>query len=111
MKCLVLLLASVAMFFSGAGMETGAARASAATSLAYSRRPDWRYARHGGRWWYWTPSNRWVVWLGGRWVPYRVGIFSSRGYGYGRGGYWNGPSRYRMGYRGYGPRPFRGRRY
>jgi hypothetical protein len=29
---------------------------------------SWRYKQHDGRWWYWLPSNRWVVWMDGRWV-------------------------------------------
>jgi hypothetical protein len=29
---------------------------------------QWRYQQHDGRWWYWLPSNRWVVWSDGRWV-------------------------------------------
>ncbi len=29
---------------------------------------SWRYRKHDGKWWYWLPSNRWVVWDGNRWV-------------------------------------------
>jgi hypothetical protein len=29
---------------------------------------QWRYRQHEGRWWYWLPSNRWVMWQDGRWV-------------------------------------------
>jgi uncharacterized protein YkwD len=28
----------------------------------------WRYRWHQGRWWYWLPENRWVVWVNGRWM-------------------------------------------
>ncbi len=28
----------------------------------------WRYKQHNGQWWYWLPSNRWVVWTDGRWM-------------------------------------------
>jgi hypothetical protein len=28
----------------------------------------WRYRQHEGRWWYWLPSNRWVMWDDGRWI-------------------------------------------
>jgi hypothetical protein len=34
-----------------------------------------RYRRHNGRWWYWMPDNRWVVWQRNSWVPYRPGMF------------------------------------
>jgi uncharacterized protein YkwD len=35
---------------------------------AKSQDETWRYRWHEGRWWYWLPSERWVVWLDGRWV-------------------------------------------
>jgi hypothetical protein len=38
-----------------------------------------RYRRHNGRWWYWLPENRWVVWQRGAWVPYAPGMFADRG--------------------------------
>lgn len=28
----------------------------------------WRYRQHDGHWWYWLPSNRWVVWSDGSWI-------------------------------------------
>lgn len=28
----------------------------------------WRFRRHQGQWWYWLPSEKWVVWNGERWV-------------------------------------------
>jgi hypothetical protein len=31
---------------------------------------DWRYVWHEGRWWYWMPSNRWMVWTDSRWAPF-----------------------------------------
>ena len=33
----------------------------------------WRFRWHNGQWWYWQPSNRWVVWNNGRWIPYEPG--------------------------------------
>jgi hypothetical protein len=30
----------------------------------------WRYKQHDGLWWYWLPSNNWVYWTDGKWVPY-----------------------------------------
>jgi hypothetical protein len=32
--------------------------------------PDWHYRWHEGRWWYWMPDSRWMVWTGATWVPY-----------------------------------------
>ena len=31
---------------------------------------SWRYRRHGGLWWYWLPSEKWVYWTGDRWTSY-----------------------------------------
>lgn len=28
----------------------------------------WRYKLMGTQWWYWQPSNRWVVWNGSEWI-------------------------------------------
>ena len=28
----------------------------------------WRFQQHQGSWWYWTPSNTWVVYSGSRWI-------------------------------------------
>jgi hypothetical protein len=42
-------------------------------TAAGSRAPEsngWRYRKHNGQWWYWLPSNHWVVWVGDKWVPY-----------------------------------------
>lgn len=30
----------------------------------------WRYRFYRGRWWYWTPAQRWDVFDGRRWAPY-----------------------------------------
>jgi hypothetical protein len=35
-----------------------------------------RYRHHNGRWWYWMPDNRWVVWQRNTWVPYSSGMFA-----------------------------------
>jgi hypothetical protein len=32
---------------------------------------SWRYVRHGNAWWFWLPSNEWVVWNEVRWVAPR----------------------------------------
>ena len=51
----------------------------AATSApqAQSSNDDWRMKRHNGRWWYWQPSNQWVVWHQQQWVPYKPGMFAA----------------------------------
>lgn len=53
--------------------------------------PDetWRFRRHQGRWWYWLPSEKWVVWNGERWVspPALVSTQPSSG----RGGHYAYP--------------------
>jgi hypothetical protein len=30
----------------------------------------WRYRFHEGRWWYWMPDQRWMVYENGRWVEF-----------------------------------------
>jgi hypothetical protein len=48
------------------------AQDSASGQLRASQPDDaWRYRRHGGRWWYWLPSEKWVYWTGDRWTAYR----------------------------------------
>ncbi len=42
--------------------------AQAATTLK-TVTPDWHYRWHEGRWWYWMPENKWMVWTGSTWVP------------------------------------------
>ena len=64
-------------------------------------------------WWYWLPSNKWVVWLNDKWVPYDSPQYTElqaarpqRAYSYNRSGDSNrgmwGPIRYnRYGQREY----------
>jgi hypothetical protein len=45
--------------------------APAATERGAPSGPDaWRYRRQDGLWWYWLPSDSWVYWTDGKWVPY-----------------------------------------
>jgi hypothetical protein len=39
----------------------------------------WRFRWHDGLWWYYTPDRSWVVWQGGRWLPYQRGALYARG--------------------------------
>jgi len=69
----------------------------------------WRYRRHGGLWWYWLPSEKWVYWTGDRWTGYEARTYSEfraarpqRNYSYPADqGNW-GPVRYN----GYGQRQY-----
>jgi hypothetical protein len=36
----------------------------------------WRFKRHEGLWWYWLPSEKWVIWNGDAWVPYSPEVFA-----------------------------------
>ncbi len=40
----------------------------------------WRYCWHNGRWWYWMPDNKWVVWTGATWIPYERFVAQTGGY-------------------------------
>jgi hypothetical protein len=86
------------------------------------REDAWRYRRHNGLWWYWLPSERWVVWIDGAWVDYEPGMLSPGGryfrYGQprarvrvyiGDGGYYG--DYYPYGYRWGGYDPYYGPRF
>jgi hypothetical protein len=49
-----------------------AATSSQAAPAEKSQGETWRYRQHQGLWWYWLPSNKWVYWTDGRWVPYEA---------------------------------------
>jgi hypothetical protein len=66
--------------------------ATASGSPAAQQNDAWRYKYHQGQWWYWLPSESWVVWNGQSWDPYRPGGQQSvarpqRNYSYNSGGY------------------------
>lgn len=44
--------------------ETNRATAGAAEKSGDS----WRFVRYNNQWWYYLPSNQWLVWNGGRWI-------------------------------------------
>ena len=43
---------------------------SSAAGAEKSQGETWRYRKHQGMWWYWLPSDSWVYWTDGKWVPY-----------------------------------------
>jgi len=71
----------------------------------------WRYKWHHGVWWYWTPQDRWVVWMNNQWQPYAAELFSSGPapstysgptHGYGSSGYGYSGSTFEHGRSSYG---------
>ncbi len=82
-----------------------------ATTAAVNVNNNWRYRRHNGRWWYYTPQRSWMVWDGGAWNPYQSGsnFYVGRGYN----GYYGGPAYYGRanGYYGPGYNGYYGRGY
>ncbi len=83
--------------------STPAAAAQADSEQAPIQTPDtqstnpggekWRFRQHQGLWWYWLPSEKWVYWHEGKWVPYDAASYAelrrsqpARQYSYFRGG-------------------------
>ncbi len=51
-------------------------------SVMGDNRPDpWRYRFENGRWWYWTPQNRWMIYNNGQWADYVPAPSYAVGYG------------------------------
>src|ERR1051325_7180905 len=71
------------------------------------RNDQWRYRYYRGRWWYWLPSQRWVIWTGYAWVPYYPNSYATYysnpypTYNYSRPYYYGDGYRYDRPYRGY----------
>lgn len=79
---LLILFGALAQFGEPPGAETNSTRSSAplpagalrarrlrSPSITTERFDDaWRYLFHQGRWWYWSPSERWSYFDGKRWV-------------------------------------------
>ena len=81
-----------------------------AVDVASSRADRWRYKWHNGQWWYWLPSERWVIWVDDRWEDYLPPAPAAvTTYSYPRQTYYRVPTQtyysypYRSSYRGYGP--------
>ena len=51
-----------------AGTNQGQAAAAGAQAGQQNRGEQWRYRRFNGQWWYYLPSNRWMVWNGNAWT-------------------------------------------
>ena len=47
-------------------IQAGAARVQTRGQMRDAN--AWRYRWYAGRWWYWMPDNRWMVWTGDRWI-------------------------------------------
>jgi hypothetical protein len=44
------------------------------TNFINDNRPDpWRYRVDNGRWWYWAPDNRWMLYDNNQWTNYQPG--------------------------------------
>jgi len=103
--------------------STGEVITRVTTTTTTTNGDSWRWKRYNNEWWYWLPSNRWVVYRYGNWVSpdavvttysdgyYGDGYYGNNGY-YGTGYYGNGYNRpyygnsyyngwYGTGYRGY----------
>jgi hypothetical protein len=69
---LVLATVSVAGDVQAGNAGRGQLAATAATigpTVATSvTQENWRYVRYEGRWWYWTPTSRWMYFENGRWA-------------------------------------------
>ena len=56
------------------GTVTAAPNAAAGARTAIPAAPEnWRYRNQNGQWWYYTPSNSWMIWNGNAWGPYTPG--------------------------------------
>jgi hypothetical protein len=80
-----------------------AQQGTASGPQASQQNDAWRFKYHAGQWWYWLPSERWVVWNGQSWTPYSAASQPSvlrpqRSYGYNSGG-----SGYNSGQGNWGP--------
>ena len=46
---------------------------AANASMFNDNRPDpWRYRHENGRWWYWAPDNRWMIYDNNQWTNYQA---------------------------------------
>ena len=53
-----------------AAEDEASASAAPAAAPGGKQGERWRYRYHQGRWWYWLPAERWVVWDGNEWEAY-----------------------------------------
>jgi hypothetical protein len=50
------------------GASSSARRVESQSNARQRGENSWRYKYHDGRWWYWLPSERWMMWENGRWI-------------------------------------------
>jgi hypothetical protein len=60
----------------GAAVDKAPGTNPDAKDAATSTGDKWRYKQHLGLWWYWLPSNSWVYWHDGKWMPYDADSFA-----------------------------------
>jgi hypothetical protein len=69
---LVLATVSVAGDVQGGNAGRGQLAATAATTAPIVAtgvtQDSWRFVRYEGRWWYWTPTSRWLYFENDRWL-------------------------------------------
>jgi hypothetical protein len=88
MRRIAILCGLLVALFAG---QVVAQQGTASGPQAAQQNDAWRYKYHEGQWWYWLPGERWVVWNGQSWAPYRAASQQSvlrpqRSYGYNSGG-------------------------
>lgn len=83
-------------------VETPDTSAAVTSGAAPAGGDAWRYKQHRDFWWYWLPSEKWVIWSGRKWIPYDPASFaqleSARAP---RATYYRGGTTYRGGTAGY----------
>ena len=56
---------------SGPGVTAQTQIAANANLFRDNRADPWRYRNDNGRWWYWAPDNRWMLYDNNQWTYYQ----------------------------------------